>query len=373
MWSIRALGRPAPAAYGVLAVAVAVLALLPALRPAGWSLTILPRVGAGTQMAQVAREHDPGFHLVSAGPYDGQFYWGIAVDPIATGDAHRAFDEASYRYGHPLLGWLGWVLSAGQARAAPAALLLAGLASLFAGAFLASTLGRMRGSAGWEGLFVALNPGLVYSGVHFLAEPLSAALLLAGLLAYVRGRLWVSAVCFALLVLSKEQFVLVPIAIAAWEIVRTRGRVRDTVVPFAACLVPAALWWIYARAQLGDWFTSGGSALTTPFTGWTHSLFDAGVGSYSSSSGRATFSEADLAVLATLVVLIAVGALLALRLRGPCDPIYLLLTVVVVCLAPNAVTLLRDALRNTSVLLTLVPFVIAGAALRRERRALMQL
>jgi hypothetical protein len=365
MWSIPALGRPAPAAYGVLAIAVAFLALLPALRPAGWSLTILPRVGAGTQMAQVARERDPGFRLVPAGPYDGQFYWGIAVDPIATGDAHQAFDEASYRYGHPLLGWLGWVLSAGQARAAPAALLAVGLASLFAGAFLASVLGRARGSSGWEGLFVALNPGLVYSGVHFLTEPLSAALLLGGLLAYVRGTLWLSALCFALLVLSKEQFALVPVAIAAWEILRARSRIRNA-VQFAACLVPAVLWWTYARAQLGDWFTSGGSAITTPFAGWKRSLFDVGTASYSADSGRATFSEADLVVLATLVVLLALGALLALRLRGPVDLIYVLLAVVVVCLGPNAVTLLRDALRNTSVLLTLAPFVIAGAAIHRD-------
>jgi hypothetical protein len=365
MWSIRALGRPAPAAYGVLAVAVAVVAMLPALRPAGWSLTILPRVGEGTQMAQIARKHDPGFRLVSVGPYDGQFYWGIAVDPIATGDVHQAFDEASYRYGHPLLGWVGWILSAGHARAVPAALLLVGLASLFAGAFLASALGRAGGSSGWEGLFVALNPGLVYSGVHFLTEPLSAALLLGGLLAYRRGKLWLTAVCFGLLVLSKEQFALVPVGIAAWEVLRTRTRLRDA-VPFGACLVPAVLWWTYARVQLGDWFTSGGSAFTTPFVGWKHSLLDAGISSYSTNSDRATFSEADLVVLAALVMLIAVGVLMALRLRGPVDAIYLLLTLVVVCLAPNAVTLLRDALRNTSVLLTLVPFVIAGAAIRRD-------
>ena len=194
-----------PAACGVLAVLAAFVALIPVLRPVGWDLTALPRVDANTGMGTAARRVDPGFHAVTTGAYDGQFYWGIAVDPIATGDVHQAFDTASYRYGHPLLGWLGWLFSAGQARGAPAALLAAGLASLAAAAVAASLLGRAFGRQGWEGLFVAANPGLIYAAVHDLAEPLSAALLLGGLLAYARGRRLLAAVLFGLLVLSKER------------------------------------------------------------------------------------------------------------------------------------------------------------------------
>src|SRR5262245_10188289 len=123
--------RLVPILCGLLALVTACVALVPALRPAGWNITILPRVGEGTGMAEAARARDPGFRLVPVGAYDGQFYWGIAVDPIARGDVHQVFDTASYRYGHPLFGWLGWILSAGQPRAAPAALLFTGLASLF--------------------------------------------------------------------------------------------------------------------------------------------------------------------------------------------------------------------------------------------------
>ena len=54
-------------------------------------------------MGAAARTVDPHFHTVHPGAYDGQFYWGIAIDPLATGDVHRSFDNASYRYGHPLL------------------------------------------------------------------------------------------------------------------------------------------------------------------------------------------------------------------------------------------------------------------------------
>jgi hypothetical protein len=358
-----------PAACGILAVAAASLALVPVLRPVGWDLTALPRVADNTPMEAAAHERDPGFHVVHIGAYDGQFYWGIAVDPIATGDVHQAFDKASYRYGHPLLGWLGWLLSAGQARGAPAALLAIGLISLGGAAVLASLLGRAIGRQGWEGLFVAANPGLIYAAVHDLAEPLSAALLLGGLLAYVRGRRAAAAVCFGLLVLSKEQFLLVPLAVLAWELLRQRRRIRDAWL-FVACIVPSIAWWIYARLQLGAWFTSGDSALTSPLTGWKRALLDDGIGTYSPDGVLNVADEATLVVVAALLVLLAVVGLVALRTRSPMEMIYLALGIVVACLAPNATTLLRDALRNTSVLLTLVPFVMAGSIAALARPAM---
>jgi hypothetical protein len=351
-----------PAACGVLAVAAAVVALVPVLRPAGWSLTSLPRVDDHTGMGAAARARDPGFHTVQTGAYDGQFYWGIAVDPIATGDVHQAFDKASYRYGHPLLGWLGWLLSAGQARAAPAALLAAGLASLAAAAVAASLLGRTFGRQGWEGLFVAANPGLLYSAAHDLAEPLSAALLLGGLLAYTRGRRLVAAACFGLLVLSKEQFVLVPLAVASWELLRRRARVREAAA-LLVCVLPAVAWWVYARLQLGAWFTTGDTALTSPLAGWKRAVLDAGVGTYSPDGALNVAAESTLVVLAALLILLGLAGLLALRLRGPTDAAYIVIGVIAACLAPNATTLLRDALRNVSVPLTLVPFVIASLPL----------
>jgi hypothetical protein len=357
-----------PAACGILALVAALLALIPALRPVGWDVTALPRVADNTGMGAAAQAKDPGFHTVHIGAYDGQFYWGIAVDPIATGDVHQSFDTASYRYGHPLLGWLGWLLSAGQARAAPAALLGVGLVSLVVGAVAASLLGQAFGRRGWEGMFVAANPGLLYASVHDLAEPLSAALLVGGLLLYVRSRRLPAAVCFGLLVLSKEQFVLVPLALAIWELVRVRVRVRAAFV-LVAPILPVAGWWVYARLQLGAWFTSGTTALAFPLSGWKRSLLDAGIGTYSPDGALNISDEATLVILAGLLVLLALGGIFAIRLRGPTDAAYLAIGVVAVCLAPNATTLLRDAIRNTSVLLTLVPFVIASLPLPPMWRA----
>jgi hypothetical protein len=349
-----------PLACGSLGVLLAVVSLVPLLRPEGWSLTALPRVSSpGTPMGDRAIAIDPNFKTV-ANAYDGQFYWGIAIDPLAQGYIHQRFDNASYRYGHPLLGWLGWLVSADGARRVPAALLAVCLASMFAAGAAAARLGQMLGRSGWQGLFVALNPGLIFAATHDLTEPLSAALMFGGLIAYLRGRRGVAAVCFALLILSKEQFALVPAGLALWDLFRSRRRFVDAAV-LASSILPAAAWWIYARLQLGNWFLSGSWVLGTPLAGWRRTLTDAGTWSYVRGYYQFLTGESILAVVVPLLAVLALAGLSALRLRTPVDVVYLLLGALVACLAWGGTYILRDALRNVSLLLTLVPFVLVAA------------
>ena len=342
----------------MLAVVLTVGAMLPSLRAAGWSVTALPRVDAQTSMGAAARRIDPGFRLVHPGSYDGQFYWGIAVDPIAAGDVHQAFDTASYRYGHPLYGWLGWLFSAGQAKGAAAALVAASLLAMFAAGAAAAAFGSARS------LFVALNPGLLYAAAHDLGEPLAAAILLGGLLAYFRGRRLAALACFAFLPLAKEQLVLVPLAFAAWELWRRRNLRRATLL--AATIAPSIIWWIYARVTLGAWFTTGGDAIGVPFGGWKRALLDAGTSSYSSDGVRSMLGESTIVVLVALLGLLTLAALASLRLRTPVQLAFLPLAVIAACLVPSATTLLRDALRNTSLLVVLVPLVVGATRFDSE-------
>jgi hypothetical protein len=353
---------PVPLAAGVLALVAASLAVVPSLRPAGWDVTALPRVASNTPLGVDARRIDPGFHTVRVGAYDGQFYWAIALDPLATGSIHRSVDEPSYRYGHPLYGWLGWLFSAGQGTAAAAALLAVGLASFAAAAAAAAWLGVRRGRAGWESLFVVANAGLLYSAAHDLAEPLCAALLLGGLAAYHAGRRPAALACFALLPLSKEPLALLPLALAVWEVWRNQARTR-TVLPLVCTLIPSAAWWIYARIHFGASFMSGNTALGAPFSGWRRALVDSGVDSYSADRLTNQIGEETLIVLVALLMLLAVAGIAALRLRGPVELFFVPLGVIALCLAPNATVLLRDALRNTSLLVVLAPFVIVSPPL----------
>jgi hypothetical protein len=344
-------------ACGLLAVLVAGVAMIPMLRSADWSLGALARIDSKTQLGAAAHRLDPGLPTVHPGAYDGQFYWGVAVDPLATGDVHQAFDKPSYRYGHPLYGWLGWLVSAGRPRAVPAALAAVGLASLAAAAALAAALGLGRGRPGWEGLFVALNPGLVGAAVHDLAEPLAAALLLGGVAAYVAGRRTPAWICFALLPLAKEPLIIVLLAVVVWELVHRRG---GRAALFATAAIPALLWWVYARLQLGAWFTSGDTALGAPLSGWQRAFHVA-----LSTPGHAV----AVPILVVLLVLLGLAGFRALRLRGPVELAYLPLAAIGVCLAANATIAPSTALRNTAFLLVLVPFVLISPPLRPRASA----
>ncbi len=276
---------------------------------------------------------------------------------------HRGVDRPEYRYGHPLLGWLAWAASGGQSAAAAAALLAIGLAALAAAAAAAAALARNLAAA----LFVAGNAGLLYSSVHALAEPLAAALLLGGLAAYAAARRNLAFACFALGPLAREQLVLLPLAVVAFELVLARG-VRRQSARWLAALLPAVAWWIYLRVHLGGWFTSGSSALGAPLAGWRRAVLDAGVATYAPRG-----IDAELVLLVALLALLTAAGIAAFRLRAPVDLFYLALAAVTLCLAPNATVRMVDALRNTALLVALVPFVLtqagsAAASAIRERR-----
>jgi hypothetical protein len=334
-------------------VTLAALAMIPTLRHADWSLTALPLVDSKTKLGAEARAVDPGFKTVHPGAYDGQFYWGVAVDPLATGQVHNSFDKASYRYGHPLYGWLGWLFTAGWARAAPAALAAIGLVSMFVAAAVASTLGLRLGRSGWEGLFVALNVGLISAAAHDLAEPLAAALLLGALASFIGGRRLLAWICLALLPLAKEPLLVVSVAVVAWELGQHRVRRAGL---YATAAIPALLWWTYTRVHLGVWFTSGDSALGLPLAGWWHTISGANVRQEHARS-------LAVAIIVSMIVVIAFAAVRAIRRRGPVDLSYLALVAIAACLAPNATLAFTTALRNTAFLIVLIPFVIAAQQL----------
>jgi len=338
----------------LLAVAVGWAAMVPPLRSADWNPRVLAHVDPNSPLYAAANALDPGFRDVHPPGYDGQFYWGIAVDPLALGSVHRYFDKPSYRYGHPLYGWLGWLLSAGSANAVPVALVFVGLASLAAAAALAVGLAFARGGSGWEGLSVALNPGLVVAATNDLAEPLGAALMLAALLALRTGRRRTVWACLALLPLAKESLLVVVAAVVTWELLSRR---RMLALYFATATIPALLWWIYARIRLGAWFTSGTSALGLPFIGWGKSLFLGRPGTHVLTLHHA------LAVVALvgLLVLLSAGVAQALHHRGPEEMAYLGLAAVAACFALNATAAFTTALRNLSFLIVLLSFVLAAS------------
>src|ERR1019366_4336007 len=125
------------------------------------------------------------------------------------------------------------------------------------------------------------------------SEPLGAALLLLALAAYARGRRGWAVGLLAALCFDKEPLVLVPLAIAAWELWRTR---RPSFV--AAAVVPAVLWWIYLRIHLRAFpFGQGSERLTVPFVGWKRGLLGAAAQLWSPGVNAAQLGQAAVALI----------------------------------------------------------------------------
>ena len=365
-----------PLACALAALAAGGAGVVASLHWQAWDTTALVRMHDTLPLAKLAVRDDPSFRLRgNSGFYDGAYFYAIARDPLATGEAHRLLDEAPYYWGHPAYGWLAWLASAGgRPGAVPDALLALGLLAVAVAGAAASLLARALGWTAWGGLAVALNPGLVFAVNTDTSEPLGAALLLLGLGAYVRGhRGWAFAL-LAALCLVKEPLVLVPLGIGAWDLWRRR---RPPLL--AAAIVPAALWWVYLRIHLGAFpFGQGSERLTAPLAGWTRGLLDAASQSWNEGVDTAQLGQAAVPLIIVVGLAILTAAVFALRLRSVVDPAFLVLAALYACITPNGVQYPKDLTRELALVLVLLPFVLAArptpeepAFARRYPRALL--
>jgi hypothetical protein len=350
--------RLIPLACALAAAALAGIAVTVSLREQGWDTTALVRMHHTLPLAQLALQDDPAFRLRGgSGFYDGAFFYAIARDPVATGEAHRLLREAPYYWGHPAYGWFAWLASGGgKPGAVPDALLAVGLIAILVAGGAASVLASSLGWTPWGGLAVAINPGLVLAVSADTSEAVGAAFVLVGLGAYARGRRAWAIVCFAALCLVKEPLALVPLALGAWEIWRRR---RPPVV--AAAVLPALAWWLYLRIHLGAFpFGQGRERLTAPLTGWVHGLVGAASQSWNPGVDTAQLGEAAVPLITVAGLAIIVGFLFALRLRSFLDPPFLALVALYACITPNGVQYPKDLIRELALVLTLLPFVLVA-------------
>ncbi|MGH2757231.1 MAG: hypothetical protein ACRDI3_05530, partial [Actinomycetota bacterium] len=108
-----------------VAVAVAFVPIAYAVGIRDWDPSGLVRMSAEEPMAGLAVRNDPDFKFVHPqAHYDGVYFYAVAVDPFARGEAHELIDKSAYRYGHAGYGWLAWIVSLGSAGAVPLALML---------------------------------------------------------------------------------------------------------------------------------------------------------------------------------------------------------------------------------------------------------
>jgi hypothetical protein len=252
-----------------------------------------------------------GLRLVPSDGYDGQFYYRLALDPVNwSRTAYGITMDQSYRYariGYPILAWL---VSLGQHRLVPAALVAVNLVAVAAMAFLGAMFARESGRHALWGLAFAAYFGLVISVGRDTAEPLAEACMLGGLLAYRRGRPLLATAAFTAGVITRETILLAPAAIAVTRLVAMARRRARPGLADLTWVVPACA---YGLLELAVQFVvrggsplvaSGGRNLTLPFTAMIDALnYDGG------HINTAHLGLVDIALLeyATLAILMLAG------------------------------------------------------------------
>jgi hypothetical protein len=177
--------------------------------------------------------------------YDGQYYYGVAVDPV---HAHSYIGgNSGYVYSRILYPVVSRVAAGGSIHAVPYAMLVVNLVAVAVATVAIALWLVQRGLPAWPAALYALFPGLVFAVFRDLTEPLAFALAACAMLAFPR-RLPVAAALFALALLTRET--VVPFALAAalalvvtdWRGRRAWGSWRRGVLFALAACAPLFVW-----------------------------------------------------------------------------------------------------------------------------------
>lgn len=213
---------------------------------------------------------------------DGQAFAALAQDPLLSRpEVFRAGPaEAAYRAQRPLLGWMAWASSGGQAGLVPLVLVLlsiVGFAGL--GASMAWLLARRGASVLWS-LPVLLSPGAMVTLDWTGPEGLGTAAALVGFGLWIDERRRPAVVALVLAGLLRESLLLVPVAIVAHALLMQRRSWRS-LFPLAAPLAAYLGWVAIVRLRLGALPSDAGQGrLAAPFTGLLKATEGWGPGDY---------------------------------------------------------------------------------------------
>jgi hypothetical protein len=197
--------------------------------------------------------------------YDGQYYFGLAVDPV---HAHDYMGHlAPYVYGRPFYPLVAGVLGGGSVRVVPYTMLIVNLVAVLAGTLALALWLRGRGASPWWAALFGLYPGLVYTVFRDLTEPLAFALVVLAALALQRRRTWLSATLFALALLTRETVFPFALAGTAWIALERRAW-RPALGYFAAAFAPLALLKLVIAAVARHGAQQG--ITLVPFSGLLH-------------------------------------------------------------------------------------------------------
>ncbi|HKE98437.1 MAG TPA: hypothetical protein VKG45_05860 [Actinomycetes bacterium] len=353
---------PSPPAWRrpllVAAAAVGVGAVLLGLQLArfGMDLTAPFQVGSTYGLDERFAERGVRVRVFPGTGYDGQWFLGLAYDPLLLDDPARGFDLPRYRAGRPLLPAAGWLLAAGgSARIPLATLLAAGPLALALGAAAGARLLGGAGRPGWLGLALCAVPGVAVGVAFGTAEPLGLALVLVGLVLAREHRALPAGLAFAGAGLAKETYLVFALA-AGVAAVTGGGGLRRRLGEAAAVIVPGALalalWsaWVLARVPASGGDAEAAGAVSPPLVGWVGT-----VGAMAAGRWSPDLPVGPLALVAMLgsLGLAVAGVVAGARRRGLLGWTALVLGVYGLCLSAGLLAHFASSMR------ALAPTVLA--------------
>ena len=241
--------------HGLFGFACALLFQWGVCRVHGKDLSFLLTIGESAP--PFFREELGRYDSAPLGGHDGQFSYIIARDPWLSARAADIFghdaDLLRYRYHRALFSWLGGGFGRLRGRDALYGLVVVnafGVALTWAA--LGFLIAKHQRSPLWL-LAAAVNPGFLQSLEICSADNLAAGLSLSGVALYLyaahsRRRFFLAACLFAFAGLTKEYYLVFPLAAALIELMRQRWRAA---LGMACAAIPFLMWSAFLAWRLG--------------------------------------------------------------------------------------------------------------------------
>jgi hypothetical protein len=185
------------------------------------------------------RPDDVPFAQAFAIGYDGQFSYAIASDPIGAGES-GALDRPAYRYLRIVYPIAARIAALGIPDLIPWSLLAVNILVAGATAWVFADLIGEKAGAVWAVLALLLSLNYLI-GIRFdLNEPLALLAAISGLWLHKHKRYGLTVVAFALAGLTKEIFLVFPMAVAVYEI--SQRNLKTAAIIFFGSFLPYFAW-----------------------------------------------------------------------------------------------------------------------------------
>ena len=235
-------------------------------------LTFLLTFEDNTELGEYAKK-DFGRDLAYTIAHDGQFTYLIARNPFGCGEICKDLGiDIAYRYQRYLFSLIG----GGFGQFGPDATLyaLVGLQVFFfaLGAFALLKIIYYHNYSILLLFFWFTNLGLFYSIVLLTSDLMASSLCLVGLYSYLKEKNKLAIFFFALVGLTKEVYLLVPLSIILYEFFNIKNKTKSSI--YILSFIPGIINYIFWRLYYDDPVGSSWKNFTYPFWTIIESLID---------------------------------------------------------------------------------------------------